>query len=241
MANLRLIYNNKLLGVNSSATDPTTNDFKSSTTTSNTFTIQCDPVVGLVALVFYLPEHTDTVQATVDSGTTYPDNSTTQYVLVGGLPIGYGGGKYYTIYLPNITTSKTTFTVVFTQQVKVSRVIVGNYWSPKYNFPYGIQVGFTDTSTYERLHSGDLYTTKGPRYKTMQFDLEYLDPTDKTIFFNILKSIGKAGYLFVSAFPEDADKNKEQMYSIYGKLSSLSDIVYSQYTRYTSSVEIEEF
>lgn len=156
------------------------------------------------------------------------------------LPAGYGGGKYVAAYFSNLLPS-TVYYINFSTSVKISRFVVGNYWSPKYNIPFGISTGYSDTSSSERLQSGDLYSTPGPRNKTMQFQLEYLSDEDKFQFFAILKTVGKLGCVFVSAFPQDTDKNREQMFSIYGKLNNLSQITYAQYTRYTSSVELEEF
>lgn len=237
MANLRLIYDNKLTQVNTSATSPATNEYKSQGVTGNSFTLTTSPVSGSVAVVAYLPEHTGSITMTVTGFTAETEATSTTST---SLPSGYGGGKYVVLYLTNLT-ARTSFTVTFSASVKVSRFIVGNYWSPKYNIPFGISVGYNDTSTSERLQGGDIYSTPGPRNKTMQFALEYLTDVDKFQFFSILKTVGKLGCVFVSAFPEDEDQEREQMFSIYGKLSNLSAITYAQYTRYASSVELEEF
>ncbi len=236
MAHLRLIHDNKLTAVAGSATHPTTNDYKSQTSTNTSFTLTTSSVSGNVAVVAYLPEHNGSITMTVTGFPAVTDATVTS----SNLPTGYGGGKYVTVYLSNIS-SRTTFTITFNTSVKVSRFVVGNYWSPKYNIPFGISTGYSDTSSSERLQSGDLYSTPGPRNKTMQFELEYLTDEDKFQFFSILKTVGKLGCVFVSAFPQDSDKDKEQMFSIYGKLNNLSQITYAQYTRYTSSVELEEF
>lgn len=170
----------------------------------------------------------ETISSTTVEGTSTPTTSLSH------------NGKYISVYLDNLSQT-STFTVTFSQPVKVSRFIVGNYWSPKYNIPYGISVGYQDLSTQDRLAGGDVYTNPGPRHKTLSFELEYLHESDKFNLFKIFKSIGKVGCVFVSAFPQDPDQEKEQMYSIYGKFAELSQIVFSQYTRYTSSVSIEEF
>lgn len=131
--------------------------------------------------------------------------------------VGQGGGKYVAAYI-TLPAAATTFTIAFSKTVKVSRFIIGNYWSPTYNTSFGVQVGYEDLSTTERLQGGDLYTTLGPRYKTINFELSYLTDTDKFKLFDIIKLIGKSRPMFISIFPQDTDKEKEQMYSIYGKL-----------------------
>jgi len=237
MAHLRIIHNNRLTQVAGSSTHPTTNDYKSQTSTGTSFVLTTSSVSGNIAVVAYLPEHTGSITMTVTGFPAVTEPTVSSSI---NLPNGYGGGKYVVVYLTGVS-ARTSFTVTFNVSVKVSRFIVGNYWSPQHNIPFGITTGYIDTSTSERLQSGDLYSTPGPRNKTMQFQLEYLTDTDKYEFFSILKSIGKFGCVFVSAFPEDTDKSREQMYSIYGKLSNLSGISYAQYTRYTSSVDLEEF
>jgi hypothetical protein len=237
MANLRLLHTNRLTQVAGSATHPATNDFKSQTSTGTSFVLTTATVSGSVAIVAYLPEHTGTITMTV-TGLSAVTEATTS--ATSSLPAGYGGGKYVVVYVTSLANT-TSFTVTFNTSVKVSRFIVGNYWSPQYNIPFGVSVGYTDTTTSERLQGGDLYSTPGPRHKTLQFELQYLTDTDKFEFFSILKTVGKFGCVFVSVFPEDTDKAREQMYSLYGKLTNLNAIAYAQYTRYASSVELEEF
>lgn len=237
MANLRIVHTNRLTQVAGSAAHPTLNDYKSQTSTGTSFVLTTSSVSGNIAVVAYLPEQTGSVTMTVTGFTAVTENTVSAAT---NLATGYGGGKYVVVYITG-ASARTSFTVTFNTSVKVSRFIVGNYWSPQHNIPFGISTGYTDTSSSERLQGGDLYTTPGPRHKTLQFQLEYLTDTDKFEFFSILKSTGKLGCMFVSAFPEDTDKSREQMYSLYGKLTQLSAISYAQYTRYTSSVDLEEF
>ena len=226
-----------LTRVGGSTTDPATNDYKSQTSTGTSFGLTTNSISGNIAIVAYLPEQTGSITMTVVGLTAVTESTVSA---TSNLPNAYGGGKYVAVYLTGVS-ERTSFVVSFSSSVKVSRFIVGNYWSPQYNIPFGITTGYTDTTTSERLQSGDLYSTPGPRNKTMQFQLEYLTDSDKYEFFSILKNTGKLKCLFVSAFPEDSDKSLEQMYSIYGKLSNLAGISYAQYTRYASSVDIEEF
>lgn len=237
MANLRLVYKNALTQVAGSSAHPTMNDYKSQTSTGTSFVLTTSSISGNIAVVAYLPEHNSSITMTVTGFPAVTENTVSAST---SLANGYGGGKYVVVYITG-ASARTSFTVTFSSSVKVSRFVVGNYWSPQHNIPFGISVGYSDTSTSERLQGGDLYSTPGPRHKNMQFELEYLTDNDKFEFFSILKTIGKLGCIFVSAFPEDVDKSREQMYSVYGKFSALSALSYAQYTRYTSSVDLEEF
>lgn len=236
MANLRILYNNKVTQVNSSATAKSLNDYKSQFDTGTTFTVTTSSVSGPVAVVAMLTESTGSVTMTVTGQTGVTEATTSSFT---GQTPGYGGGKYIAKYF-TLAAGTTSFTVTFGTAVKVSKFLVGNYWSPKYNTGYGMQVGYADATSFERLQSGDLYSINAPRNKTLQFDLQYMDESDKFQLFDIIKSIGKTKPLFISLFPQDTDQQKEQMYSIYGRLASPPNIGYVTYTMYSSSLQLEE-
>jgi hypothetical protein len=234
--NLRIVANNRVLQVNGSVIAKSLNDYKSQYDTGTAFTVTTTAVTGPVALVALLTGSPSSVTMTVTGQTAVTESTTSEYT---GQTSGFGGVKYIAKYFtPQAGT--TSFTVTFSRQVNVSRFIIGNYWSPKYNTGYGVQTGYSDLSVSERLQSGDLYTTLSPRNKTLQFDLQYMDESDKFQLFDIYRSIGKAKPLFVSVFPENSDQQKEQMYSIYGKFNSLSNITHTMYTMYSSSLQLEE-
>lgn len=234
--NVRIVTNNQVTQINGSATSNSLNDYKSQFTTNSFFTLTTSAVTGPIALVAMLTEATGPVTMTVTGQSDVIESTTSSFT---GQTAGFGGGKYIVKYFTP-TPGTTSFTVSFSTSVKVSKFIVGNYWSPKYNTNFGVQVGYEDSSSSERLQSGDLYTTVSPRNKTLQFDLQYLDESDKFQLFDIYRSIGKTKPIFVSVFPEDSDKQKEQMYSIYGKFNSLSNISYVMFSIYSSSLQLEE-
>lgn len=236
--NLRILYKNAVTAVTADSVSAPNllNDYKSQTTTGTTFVITTSSLTGSVVLVAMLPELTGSVTMTVTGQTAVVESTTS---LVANNQIGYGGGKYVAKYIA-LGSATTSFTVTFSQAVKVSRFIVGNYWTPQFNTSYGIELGYTDASDYERLQSGDLYTINAPRNKYLTFNLEYLVDAEKFKMFDIIKSVGKSKPLFISVFPEDTDKEKEQMYSIYGKLSNMPGITYALFTKYTTSLNLEE-
>ena len=237
MANLRLIYANKLTQVNGASTAASLNDYKSQTQNGTTFTLTTSSITGPVAVVAMLANTTGTVTMTVTGQTGVVEATTSN---VNTSPnVGYGGTKYIAKYF-TLASGTTSFTVTFSQAVDVSRFIVGNYWIPKYNIPFGISVGFDDATTIERLQSGDQYTTVMPRSKTMSFELAYLDESDKFYLFDLVRTIGKTSPVFVSAFPEDSYQDKEQMYSIYGRFNTPPNIAHNVYTMYASSIQLDE-
>jgi hypothetical protein len=243
--NLRIVYENEVLSATASAVAPVTvtnclNDYRSQTDQNTTFVVTTNSLTGTVAVMVLLAEEirSNTMTVTPLNGTASAITESTTSIS-NTAPVGYGGGKYITKYI-TLTAATTTFTIVFNRSVKVSKIVIGNYWSPKFNTSYGVQIGYDDASTTERLQSGDLYVTNGPRHKTLQFDLQYIDQTEKFKLYDIIKQIGKSKGIFISVFPEDTDKEREQMYSMYGRFLSMPGITHSSYTLYSSSIQLEE-
>ena len=171
----------------------------------------------------------------------------------GTVPLGvnsysYGGGAYGRVWIP-LNSQKTCTSLIIeiidTQNpspyIEVSRLVIGSYWSPKYNTSYGLSSSTKDLSTHERTESGDLITNRGIRYRTMKFDLNYLTSPDRLEFSRILRGNGLPKPILISLFPDNAtDYDKEQAHQIYGKLSQLSDVVNPILDMYSTSIDIEE-
>jgi hypothetical protein len=124
---------------------------------------------------------------------------------------------------------------------EVSRLIVGNYWTPTYNTGYGMELGLKDLSTAERNEAGDLITNNGAMYSTLKFDLNWLAKQDRIELNRLIRTLGQRKPLFVSLFPDNTtDYGKEMLYQIYGKFVQLSPISHPVLDMYASTVEIEE-
>jgi hypothetical protein len=124
--------------------------------------------------------------------------------------------------------------------LEVSRLICGDYWSPKYNTEYGLSVNIVDSTSNTRSQAGNLITDNGTINKKIDFTLPYLSSADRNTFYQILRINGMRTAVFVSLFPEDTDKEKESIFQIYGKISTPTAITNSNYLVYSSSLSIEE-
>lgn len=166
----------------------------------------------------------------------------------------YGGGTYARLWLPEHKTTAVRYlsieitdnysTSAAGRYIEVSRLIVGDYWSPTYNTSFGVVSTLKDMSTSVRTESGDLITRVGPKYNTLKFDTGWLTPSDRKELSRILLGVGLAKPLFVSLFPDngttEAEAEQERIHQIYGKLSDLPGITYEYYQIYSTSFDIEE-
>lgn len=237
MANLRLVYNNQVTAVGGSSTAAACNDYKSQFQSGTSFVVTTSSISGNIAVTAVLAEDIGPVTMTVSSTSTVENTTSTTNTTTPN--VAHGGVKYTTVYLTVGAT--TSFTVSFNKTVKVSRFIIGKYWTPTHNMGYGITVGYNEATTIERLQSGDQYVVKLPKSKTLQFELQYLNESDKFQLFDIVRVVGRSGLVFVSAFPQDTFQDKEQMYCIYGRFGSLPNISHTTYTMYSSTIQLEEF
>lgn len=157
----------------------------------------------------------------------------------------YGGGTYARVWFPK-QTNITTITIAITNTspntyIEISRLIVGDYWSPTYNTSYGLSTQLQDLSSHERTESGDLITNRGTIHNTMSFTLDYLNVADRLQLTSLLKNNGLYRPIFISLFPDNSsDWTKEQAHQIYGKLSQLSAITHPYMELYNSNIDIEE-
>lgn len=125
--------------------------------------------------------------------------------------------------------------------IEASRLIVGPYWTPIYNTSYGMSSSIKDTSTNERTESGDLITTNGVVYKTLNFDMNWMTKADKDEMIKLLKIAGSRRGIFVSLFPDNSDDyGKENLYQIYGKLLPNSGITHPYLDTFATQIEVEE-
>lgn len=171
----------------------------------------------------------------------------------GSLPTGvnsyaYGGGNYGRVWIPlasQIACTSLLIEIVDSQNqnnyIEASRLVVGSYWSPKYNTSYGLSSGVKDLSNNTRTEAGDLISNRGITYRNMNFELKYLTASDRLEFTKILRGNGLSRPLLISLFPDNSsDWDKEQAHQIYGKLSQLPELAHPIYEMYSTTVDIEE-
>ena len=158
----------------------------------------------------------------------------------------YGGGTYARAWVtsqPSCTSLliEIVDTANYSPYIEASRLIIGSYWSPKYNTSFGLSQTPKDLSTNARSESGDLISNRGTIYNSVSFDLTYLTPSDRLEMSRILRGNGISKPLFVSLFPDNtSDPAKEQAHQVYGKLSQLSGIQHTMFDIYGTQIEIEE-
>jgi hypothetical protein len=156
----------------------------------------------------------------------------------------YGGGTYAVCWIPAQPYASTIRIVISDPAntagyLEFSNLIIGEYWSPTYNTSYGLNTGITDSSIIDRSESGNLMSCRKPSFRTMRFNLDWLNTADRLAMQKLIQGAGKSATIFISLFPEEGT-NLENYHQIYGKQTQLNNISYSNYAFYASSIDVEE-
>jgi hypothetical protein len=106
--------------------------------------------------------------------------------------------------------------------MQVGNLVIGEYWSPAWNFERGSSITFVDEGTHVRTEASDLLTDLGVRYRKLTFNLSTLDADDRVGLIEILRRVGISYPLFVSMYPANIDPSLESLYCLQCTLESVS-------------------
>lgn len=183
-----------------------------------------------------------------DSGTVAASNAgnvTSQFGLLNVNTFAFGGFTKTSVWLTKTSNvRRCTIDLVDTANpagfIECSRLVIGNYWSPKYNFEPGVTYETVDTSEIKRAENGDLRVDQKFIYEKLAFNFSLLPESDLVELNKIIKQVGITKNILVSLVPEYDTKSIEDVYLIYGKRSN-SQVRYSTYKYYVSSLEIQSW
>jgi len=268
MSNLRILYKNKVdkegfSGTPAVSTLPTTNlltDIKSqvwrSTNTSGSFTLTWALFESINCVILPFTNFTPSATMRVRGYTNVTD--TTALFDTGALSycgyasrdtvpsvanFGYAGGVYASLFFTGGAVKKIVVDVADDLNpvgyIEASQILVGEYWEPNINVDYGASISWKDESQHTRNDAGDLLTDIKTRSKTLTLNFSNASPSDRESLMRVMRN-GIGSPLYISVFPSDADKNLEQDYQIYGKLSQQSQIAIARYAAYSTGLTIDE-
>jgi len=157
----------------------------------------------------------------------------------------YGYGGYGVVWIPGNHAVRKLEVHLFDLDnpdtyIEVGRLIAGPVWSPRYNFNFGHNVTYVDSSRRTRTEAGDLRGERGPKWRRIEFELSNMDSQDRAAMLRLARVNGTTEPLFVSLFPESDDKLLEQSYQLWGKFADSVSLSQPNYDIYTARVAMEE-
>jgi hypothetical protein len=155
----------------------------------------------------------------------------------------YGGLTKASFWLNNpINARKAIIDLTDTSNpagfIDCSRIVIGSYWSPTYNFEPGLVITRQDNSTATRLDSGDLFIDRSFVNDRLSFNYSYLTEADFKSLNTIVSLAGRSKRVAISMLPEYSDKSVEAEYLVYGLVAADTQFNYVIHKYYKSSLEI---
>lgn len=167
------------------------------------------------------------------------------WVTAGANAFAYGGGVYAAIWFAPRVCQKIVVTIIDSANgsgyIEAARAVTGLYWSPERNVEWeSPKLSVQEDSKQERSDAGALWTDRGPMYKKLTFELPVMTANDRNNMWRILRGNGMTRPIYLCVWPEQDDAYDEQIYSIYGKLSSNSALQYKFIGMHATSLTMEE-
>lgn len=157
----------------------------------------------------------------------------------------FGAGGYGVLWVPSMLSVRRLLIEISDPTnpagyIEASRLVVGRFWQPQYNFDFGHGITYHDGGKAQRSEGGEIRNEQGAKWRSMNLSLSYLDPVDRANFIRIARTHGTTKPLFVSAFPENEDRNLEQVYQLWGQFADKHTIRNPRNALFATQIQIEE-
>jgi hypothetical protein len=154
---------------------------------------------------------------------------------------GFGGATKTSVWLPQVYTVKKLIIVISNAHViDCSRIVCGTYWESSRQASNGITLDFSDPSEVITTRSGNTYVDRKPISDSVTLDLQYIADNDRVELLNIMRKLGSSGLVFLCVFPDSANPELTQAYSIYGR-SQNNSIQYQLYSLYNTNLTVNSW
>lgn len=124
--------------------------------------------------------------------------------------------------------------------VEASRLVVGDVFSPDFNFARGSGLTWASIDKQERSEDGSLRTNPGARMRKLSLSMQNMTDSDRSKFAEIARHAGLTRDFLVSAFPVSADQSRVADYTMLAKFARDIATAATSFRRYQAPLEIEE-
>lgn len=267
MPNLRVVYDNAAdrssslvasttagsLAASNLLTDAKTDVWRSTATTATlTISWASSQTASMVALPFSNLTSTATLRVQCytlvgDASPAFDSGNVLCAAAALGFtaPVGFGGGVYAAIWFASRSVQKIIVTITDTSNsagyVQAGRMVVGAYWSPTRDAETdSLKLTCQDDTKLYRSEAGSQSADRGPMYKKLTFDLAAMTQTDRNTMWRIAAGNGMSTPLYICMTPESTDSFEEQIYTVYGRISSSTALQYKWQHLSATQLQVEE-
>lgn len=163
--------------------------------------------------------------------------------ILGANGFQYGFGRYATRYFAETSNVRCVRIDIVDSGntlgfIESAFLIMGKYYSLERNFALGATLGWKSGSQLSNNDAGDSLVKIGWKRKALNFDLTGISETARSKFFNLLLGNGCEYPVFISAFPENTSLEKEEQFTIFGRLAPESELKLTTCIRFTNSIQL---
>lgn len=179
---------------------------------------------------------TDILQACTDRNVLLQTGSTTPSYT----DFIFGGATKTSIWLSQDYTTVRKMEVILvngSNTVDCSRIVCGKYWESTRQVEKGITLGSNDNSEIITTRSGNTYIDRRAITEVMNFNLAYINNTDRATLLNIFRTWGISGFMYICVFPDNSNPEITQAYSIYGR-NQANSLSYAVHNLYNTALDI---
>ena len=108
-----------------------------------------------------------------------------------------------------------------------------------FNPAYGIQNGRGSNTIPARTMGGSLRTNEGETWRIIDAQFDYVDPTQRAFFDDLLRYVEMSKDVFFDGFPDDTGRLGRD-YRMIGKRTSLDPVVFAQVAAHSERLIIEQ-
>lgn len=123
--------------------------------------------------------------------------------------------------------------------MQASRIALGRYLEPRWNFNWGMRLGWIDDSQQSRTEGGTLHTDGVDPHRRMAFKLDWLSASDRPKFQELSRRDGKRKFVYVSAYPESGGA-LERDHAMVAKLVSVPELEQRHVDDFSGEYVVEE-
>lgn len=163
--------------------------------------------------------------------------------ILGSSGFQFGFGRYATHYFietANVHHIKIDVVDSGNPQgfLEAAFLVIGKHYALEKNFDLGATVGWKSGTQLSNNDAGDNLVASSWKRKAITFDLSSASSSERNGFFNIFLGNGAEYPIFISCFPENTSLEKEEQFTIYGRLASESEMKLTTCSRFTTSLQI---
>jgi hypothetical protein len=155
----------------------------------------------------------------------------------------YGGGTHAFTWFDNVDVKRLVIRLKDPGNrqgyLEVSRLYVGEQFSPDKNMSYGLGLAPTSTSAPFRTDAGDRRVVRGTKGSKLEIELGHMTERDRVFFWDMLVANGLEEPAIIDLYPGDASAERARDHRMYGVLVQLPAMRRPSFASHMTSLEWE--